>query len=332
MRCPPTNLSSRCSTRCTARRERRAARTTCPAAGSPVRGCIGARAVGMTGTVVACCQVTLAVGDAEGNRRRMRDAVRRSAAAGAQVIVLPELANSGYVLSGATEARGLAETLDGPTVQDWRQLAVQHRLLVVGGLCRRDRAGGLRNSAVLVDATGVRAAYDKAHLWDREHAIFTPGDRSPAVVDTAVGRIAMMICYDLEFPEWTRLAALAGAELLCVPTNWTACLHPARERPLVLVKTQAAAASNHMFVAAANRAGTERGTEWAGASVIIAPDGWPAAGPAPQAAGSVTAACDLAVARDKRISPHNDVLADRRTNLYAALSTRGDHDSAWRRA
>lgn len=86
----------------------------------------------------------------------------------------------------------------------------------------------------------------------------------------------------------------------------------------MLVKTQVAAASNHMFVAVANRAGAERGTEWAGASVIVAPDGWPVAGPAPRTGGPVIAACDLAVARDKRISPHNDVLADRRTDLYSA--------------
>jgi predicted amidohydrolase len=91
--------------------------------------------------------------------------------------------------------------------------------LVVGGLC--DRWGDtLLNGAAMVDGSGVVARYAKAHLWDREQEIFVAGDAPPTVLDTPYGRLGLMVCYDLEFPEWVRLAAEAGTEILAVPVNW----------------------------------------------------------------------------------------------------------------
>ena len=91
------------------------------------------------------------------------------------------------------------------------------------------RDGRLFNSAAVVDGDGVRAVYRKAHLWDREPEFFTPGDEPPPVVETAAGRIAPLVCFDLFFPEWVRVAALAGAQLLCVCGNW-----PRGPRPFLL--------------------------------------------------------------------------------------------------
>src|SRR5437588_6667900 len=105
-------------------------------------------------TLVALCQLALAVGRAEANRAAAREAITRSAAEGARLVVLPELTNSGYVFGDAEEARGLAEHLTGPTVREWAALAREHDLVVVGGLCERDDDGAVRNSAVLVDAGG----------------------------------------------------------------------------------------------------------------------------------------------------------------------------------
>jgi predicted amidohydrolase len=193
-------------------------------------------------TTVACCQVSLRVGALEANREACRRAAERAAGDGAQIIVLPELAASGYV--------------------------------------------------------------------------FTPGSEEPPVVDVGEARLAVMVCYDLEFPEWVRIPALAGAQLLCVPTNWPSFPRPAGERPMEVVRAQAAASVNRMYVAACDRAGPERGVDWVGASVIFDPDGWPLAGPLDDQEGTIMAACQLETATDKKISEHNDVLGDRRPGLY----------------
>src|SRR6202044_4160254 len=117
----------------------------------------------------------------------------------------------------------------------------------------------LNTGSFLAAPGGVRAVYRKAHLWNAESDFFTPGTAPPPVVDTAFGAIGMMICYDAEFPEWVRRPALAGADLLAVPTNWPAEPVPPGERPNVVLNVQAAAFANRMFVADACRVGAERG-------------------------------------------------------------------------
>jgi predicted amidohydrolase len=271
----------------------------------------------MTETVVACCQLELRVGETEGNRAAAAAAVRWAAAQGANVVVLPELTNSGYVFADRAEATACAEPLDGRTVSQWSALAREHELVIVGGLCEEDAEGTLRNTAVVVDRSGLRAAYRKAHLWDREHLVFTPGDEAPPVVDTDHGRIATVVCYDLEFPEWLRLPALAGTELLCAPTNWPREPRPTDERPAEVVRVQAAASVNRMFIAACDRAGVERGVEWVSGTVVVGPDGYPLAGPVCEDRSvTVLARCALERARQKHVSDRNDVFADRRPELY----------------
>jgi 5-aminopentanamidase len=279
----------------------------------------------MSEVAVACCQLAPQIGDLEGNRARAHAAVEAAARDGARVVVLPELCNSGYVFADAEEARRLAEPADGPTVSGWAALARAHDLVVVGGLCELDCDGEVRNSAVLVDGReSVRAVYRKAHLWDREGLVFTPGSDGPPVVDTGAGRIGVMVCYDLEFPEWVRLAALGGAELVCAPVNWPAVPRPPGERSGEVVRAQAAAATNRIFIAACDRIGAERGVDWIGGSVIVDCDGFPLAGPAHSGEElTLTARCRLADARDKRLNERNDVLADRRPELYGALADSG---------
>ncbi|HEU4973621.1 MAG TPA: nitrilase-related carbon-nitrogen hydrolase [Baekduia sp.] len=283
----------------------------------------------MSETLVACCALAPRIGEVEANRETTCAAIAAAAAQGARVVVLPELASSGYVFRDAGEALALAEPADGPTVSAWAALAAEHDLVVVGGFCERDPEGRLRNSAVLIDgARGVRAVYRKVHLWDAEKLIFEPGDQPPPVVETPVGRIAVMVCYDLELPEWVRLAALAGADLLCVPVNWPAMPlsagpRPAGERPGEVIRAQAFAGVNRMFIAVAGRVGAERGVDWVGGTVIVDADGHPLAGPSDDVhEGVLAAACALGDARRKRISEHNDVLADRRPELYGPLAGR----------
>jgi 5-aminopentanamidase len=285
-------------------------------------------------TLVACCQLAPVLGDPAANRALTAGAIASAAALGAGIVVLPELVSSGYVFESKAEAMACAEAGDGETVTGWARLAAEHRIVIVAGFCEA-ADGEVFNSAALVDPDGLRCVYRKAHLWDAESTWFTPGRAAPPVVPTRFGQIAVMICYDLEFPEWVRLPALAGAQLLCAPTNWPAAPRPAGERPAEVVRVQADAAVNRMFIAACDRTGEERGVGWVGGSVIVDPDGWPLAA-TPQAAGpnpavvppgavagepmTIVAECRLSAALDKAISPANDVLADRRPELYRPVT------------
>jgi predicted amidohydrolase len=254
--------------------------------------------------IVAVAQVGIAVGEVDANREAGAQAVAEAAALGAGLVVLPELSDSGYVFSSADEARELATPVDASaTLARWHTLARDHGLVVAGGFCELGDDGLLYNSAAVV-------------------TVFTPGDGPPPVVELPFGRVGLMICYDLEFPEWVRLAALDGAELIAAPVNWPALASaPENEQPPEVIKARADAAVNGVFVAVADRCRVERGVAWVSGSLIASPDGAPLAGPVLADRAAVLAAeCDLALARDKRVSDHNDLLADRRPELYTRLS------------
>ena len=123
------------------------------------------------------------------------------------------------------------------------------------------------------------ARYRKNHLWGAENLFFEPGNLGVPVFHIGAGRIACAICYDIWFPEIFRLAALQGADLLCVPTNWV----PMPEQPdhlpvMANILAMGGAHSNSMFVAAADRVGVERGQPFLGNSLIVSHTGWPLAG------------------------------------------------------
>ncbi|MEO6826902.1 MAG: nitrilase-related carbon-nitrogen hydrolase [Microbacteriaceae bacterium] len=280
--------------------------------------------------VVACCQFTPSVEDPAGNRARLSTAVSRAADAGANIVVLPELASTGYCFRSRSEVAAVAERRDGPTIAHWQQLAAEHDLVIVGGFAEAadsgtgfedggtipEGTGAFYDSAALVDASGPRAVYRKVHLWGREVDFFAPASAPPPVVATTYGAIAVVICYDLEFPEWVRLPALAGAGILCAPVNWPLFPRPVGERPAEVVKVQADAAVNRMYIAACDRVGVERGTDWLGGSVIVDPDGFTVTELRLGMEGTLTATVDLAQAADKSIGDRNNVFADRRPELY----------------
>ena len=279
------------------------------------------------GVTVAVAQLALRVGEPDANREAAAAAVAEAAVADARLVVLPELSDSGYVFADADEARSLAAPAGASvTLREWRSLADAYNLTIAGGFCELGEDGKLYNSAAIVDAHGTRVVYRKAHLWDTEKKIFTPGDGAPPVVELPFGNVGLMICYDLEFPEWVRQAALAGADLIAAPVNWPASGSPppAGERSGEVVSAQAAAASNGVFIAIADRCRVERGVAWVGGSVILRRGGYPAAGPVCADHPAVlTATIDLPLARDKRISEGNDLFADRRPELYTQLRTPG---------
>ena len=271
---------------------------------------------------IACCQLAPDVEDPAASARAARDAVAAAVDDGAQIVVLPELANSGYVFRSADEARAAAVPADGDVLEGWAQEAARGDALVVGGFCELAPDGRVFNSSALVDGTGVLAVYRKLHLWDEEARWFAAGEAPAPVVDTPFGRIGLAICYDLEFPELTRGLALQGAQLLAIPANWPHDAAPPDGRPVLHALAATTAYLNRVFVAVCDRCGTERGCEFEGGSAIAGPAGALLAGPVrDRGTETLMADCDLGDALDKRTSARNDAFADRRPEHYARTLT-----------
>jgi len=270
------------------------------------------------GVVVASCQIAPEVGRPEHNAEQALAAIAAAVDAGAQIVVLPELVNSGYVFNSLEEARAAAVAPDGELLASWASEAARGDAVVVGGFCELGPDGRLHNSSALVDGRGVRSVYRKIHLWGEEPRWFAAGDRPAPVIETRHGRIGLAVCYDIEFPELTRGLALAGAELIALPANWPLDPLPGGERPILHSLAMMTAYLSKVNVAVCDRCGTERGLEFEGGSVIAGPDGWLRAGPvADRGVETVIAECDLAGAREKQNGEHNDAFADRRPGYYA---------------
>jgi 5-aminopentanamidase len=248
-------------------------------------------------------------GDEESNFAAVRAALR-SSEAGPHLIVLPELATSGYVFSDVDEARSLSMTVDDPRLTALAQEVPDGAVAVIG-FC--ERVGDqLFNSALVFDRTGTLGCYRKAHLWDQEHLFFGVGDEAGLVVDTPIGRLGVAICYDIEFPEVPRRLALAGAEVLALPVNWPLVDRPTGEHPPETIQAMAAARASRLPTAISDRHGTERGVEWTGGTAVINRDGWVVATPNDNGVASAVVDIDAS----KSLGAHNDLFADRRPELY----------------
>ena len=273
-----------------------------------------------TTITVACIQLEPVIGDAIASLTRIDQGIREAAQRGANLVVLPELANCGYMFTGSDELRAAAQPLDGSYIRHLSELARELGIVISSGFAELAASGEVYNAAVIVDRTGVLTTYRKAHLWNTEKVSgFSAGDGHPPVVDTEYGRLGLKICYDLEFPEWVRRVALAGADLLCVPVNWPLGPRPEGERPCEIIRVQADAAVNRMYIAVADRVGIERGQEWLGGTVIVDADGFPVSTIELGKEFISMVTVDLGLARDKSISPLNDVHGDRRLALYDTL-------------
>ncbi|MDX3925833.1 MAG: nitrilase family protein [Shinella sp.] len=268
---------------------------------------------------VASIQMEPVFGRTAENVARSLALLEEAAEKGARLAVLPELCNTGYVFESREELRSLAEEIPvGPSTEAWIEAACRLDMHIVAGITERD-GEVFYNSAVIVGPSGYIGRYRKVHLWGEEALYFTPGDLGFPVFDTPVGKIGCQICYDCWFPESFRLAALQGAELMCVPTNWVPIpgQDPKREA-MANILVMAAAHSNSLFIVAADRVGVERDQPFIGQSLIVSHTGWPAAGPASYDKEEVLVAeVNLADARRKRNwNDFNQVLRDRRTDVY----------------
>ena len=188
---------------------------------------------------------------------------------GADVLVLPEMFLSGYNI-GAEAVGALAEAQDGPSAQAIAQLAQSAGLAILYGYPERAEDGQVYNAVQLIDAQGTRLCnYRKTHLFgDLDHSMFSAGPDDFPVVELNGWKVGMLICYDLEFPENTRRLALAGAELILVPT---ANMVPYGFIAEVTVRSRAF--ENQCYVAYANYCGNEMEFEYCGLSSIAGADG-----------------------------------------------------------
>ncbi|MEU8571086.1 carbon-nitrogen hydrolase family protein [Streptomyces pathocidini] len=237
-------------------------------------------------------------------------AARRAASAGARLLVAPELYLTGYAIGDALPS--LAEPADGPGARRVAEIAAEHRLAIAYGY--PERAGDtLHNSAQLIGADGSRLAnYRKTHLFGEfETGSFTPGDTPVVQADLDGVRVGLLICYDVEFPENVRAHALAGTELLLVPT---ALMRPYEIVPNTVVPARAW--ESQLYIAYANRCGPEGDFHFAGLSCLAAPDGT-ARARAGTGEDLVVADADPGFLQASRAE--NSYLGDRRPELYGSL-------------
>jgi predicted amidohydrolase len=166
--------------------------------------------------------------------------------------------------------------------------------------------------------------YRKAHLWNQEKLWFSPGDLGFPVFETPIGRIGLLICWDIWFPEVPRLLSQQGADIICSLNNWVWTPPPLFDeagRCMASYLTMTAAHVNNVFIAAANRVGTDRGERFLGCSLIAGTNGWPL-GPVADAEQETIlyADIDLSSTRSAPIwNDLNDLHRDRRADLYDAM-------------
>ena len=235
----------------------------------------------------------------------------------ADLIVLPELFNTGYQFVSKEEAQAWAEQIpSGKTCQAMIDIAKSTGAFLVFGMAEKDRDLVYNGSAV-VGPEGFIGKYRKTHLFAEEKYCFDPGDSGFQVFDLGMAKIGVMICFDWWFPESARILALDGADIICHPAN------------LVLSQCQQAmitrSLENGVFSVTANRVGSEaRGGKppliFTGKSQILDCWGNVLARLADTEPGVSVADIDVLQARDKKLTAQNDRFEDRRPNFYGPIT------------
>jgi predicted amidohydrolase len=280
-------------------------------------------------TRLAVAQLQIDEGAAEGNAARCHAALTAAADDGAELLVFPECALTGYRYATRDAAFAAAIHGDDARLDQLARAAVAHGITVVVGFL--ERAGdALHNSAAILGADGAVHHARKTHLpilgADR---FVMSGDRLGAVIDLPFGRLGVAICYDFRFPEVCRALALGGADVIAVPVNWSTEVARFAEH---VVPTRAI--ENRVFVAIADRAGVVDGVTHLAASRVVDPAGVRLTAPLDPALEIAVATVDVNVsdarAKSTVFTPgafEIDVFADRRPDLYGALAQEQSTDA-----
>lgn len=267
---------------------------------------------------IACMQIAPPAADMADSLAQLNDTAAQAKAAGCDLLVTPEMFLTGYNI-GAARVLELAQAADGPASAQVAEIARRHGLAILYGYPEADPQGGAPfNTVQMIDAAGARVThYRKTHLYgDVDRAQFQPGHTRAPVVSWNGWRIALAICYDIEFPELTRAYALDGADLVLTPT--------ANMIPYDSVATRlvpARAEENGLFVVYANYCGSEGDFDYCGLSCVCAPDGRDIAR-AGRGPGLIVADLDLSeIARTRQAVRY---LHDRRPEIYTEIGTARD--------
>ncbi|WP_226468231.1 carbon-nitrogen hydrolase [Luteimonas panaciterrae] len=275
-------------------------------------------------------------GDAEANLAVIEQRVAEAAAQGAKLVLLQELHNGAYFCQHeSVQEFDRAEPIPGPSTERLSKLAKQHRVVLVSSLFERRAAGLYHNTAVVFDADGSTAGkYRKMHIPDDpgfyEKFYFTPGDLGFNPIDTSVGRLGVLVCWDQWYPEGARLMALAGAELLLYPTaiGWDpddAQDEKNRQRDAWVLSHRGHAVANGLPVLSCNRVGHEpsplgaSGIQFWGNSHVLGPQGefLAEAGTDP-----TILLCEVDLGRSEHVRRIWPFLRDRRIDAYDDLLKR----------
>lgn len=218
---------------------------------------------------IAALQMHAIAGDGEANLQRIAAAAVDAASAGAKLLIVPELAVTGYG-AGEDALTRLASPATGDVPARLSAIARDNKLAVVAGFAEQEGTL-IYNSALFTDGIGTNAVYRKSHLYgDYERNVFRPGVPASVLVELGGIRLGMLICYDVEFPENVRRLALAGADLVVVPT---ALPKGSSGTFIASHMIQVRAFENQVFVAYINHCGAGDNFTYAGLSRIAAPDG-----------------------------------------------------------
>jgi predicted amidohydrolase len=231
----------------------------------------------------------------------------------ADLIVLPELFNTGYQFTTKDEAEALSEEIpSGYTTQRLIEISRERSVYIAAGVAERD-GDTLYNSAVLTGPEGFMGVYRKTHLFFEEKLWFSPGDTGFRVWKTFIGNIGLMVCFDWFFPESARTLALKGADVIAHPSNLVLPYCPEAMITRCL--------ENRVFAVTANRIGKEeRGgkeaLEFIGTSEIVSPKGKVLYRASRDGEEMGMAEIDVTEARDKDLNQYNNLFEDRRPELY----------------
>jgi predicted amidohydrolase len=246
------------------------------------------------------------------NIARLLELCEQAAAAGARLIVTPEMGTTGYCWFDRAEVAPFVETIPGPTTDCFAAIANKYNCYIVVGMPEVDEDSIYFNSAVLIGPEGVVGRHRKTHPYISEPKWAAAGDIHNQVFETEIGRIALLICMDIHFVETARLMALDGADVICHISNWLAERTPA---PYWISR----AFENSCYVIESNRWGLERSVQFSGGSCVIAPNGDVTVA-LDKGDGFAMAEIDLDIARARRVLGE-PVFVQRRPELYPELMT-----------
>lgn len=250
--------------------------------------------------------------DLNANLSKAERFIKDAAREGADLIVLPELFDTGYNFESREEVEGIAQQIpDGETTLFLMELAREHDIFIVAGTAEKDEKGKLYNSAVIVGPIGwgYIGKYRKVHLFYREKLFFEPGNLGFHVFNMGMAKVGIMICFDWFFPEAMRTLALKGADIIAHPSNLVMPYAP-RAMPI-------RALENRVFSITANRVGEERGLRFIGKSTIASPGAEVLKLGSEEGEEVGIVEINVEEARNKRINELNDIFKDRRPGFYS---------------